>query len=63
MPKRKTHKGLTKRVTVTARGKVLHAHPGASHLMSGKRGKRRRHLRRIGKVQGAMQKRILLALS
>jgi large subunit ribosomal protein L35 len=44
MPKQKTHKGLAKRVKVTARGKLKHRPAGASHLMSGKSPKRRRHM-------------------
>jgi large subunit ribosomal protein L35 len=44
MPKQKTHKGLAKRVKVTARGKVKHRRAGAGHLMSGKSAKRRRRL-------------------
>ncbi len=47
MPKMKTHKGLKKRVRVTANGKVLAHHPGGSHLQSGKSAKRRRRLRRV----------------
>ena len=46
MPKQKTHKGLAKRVKVTARGKIKHRRAGASHLMSGKSAKRRRRIRR-----------------
>jgi large subunit ribosomal protein L35 len=45
MPKLKTHKGLAKRIKVTGRGKLKHRRPGASHLMSVKNAKRRRHLR------------------
>ncbi|MGB9625769.1 MAG: large ribosomal subunit protein bL35, partial [Phycisphaerae bacterium] len=36
MPKQKTHKGLAKRVKVTARGKVVRRHTFRGHLMSGK---------------------------
>ncbi|MDD4890711.1 MAG: 50S ribosomal protein L35 [Phycisphaerae bacterium] len=46
MPKMKTHKGLTKRFKVTARGKVKHRRPGKSHLLSVKTGKRKRRLRK-----------------
>jgi large subunit ribosomal protein L35 len=46
MPKQKTHKGLAKRVKVTARGKIKHRRAGASHLMSVKNAKRRRAIRR-----------------
>ena len=44
MPKQKTHKGLSKRLKVTATGKVKHKRAGAGHLMSGKNAKRRRRL-------------------
>jgi large subunit ribosomal protein L35 len=45
MPKQKTHKGLAKRIKVTARGKVTHKRAGTGHLMNSKNAKRRRHLR------------------
>ena len=44
MPKQKTHKGLSKRVKITAAGKVRHKRAGGSHLMSGKNAKRRRRV-------------------
>jgi len=44
MPKQKTHKGLSKRVKITAGGKVRHKCAGGSHLMSGKNAKRRRRV-------------------
>jgi large subunit ribosomal protein L35 len=44
MPKQKTHKGLSKRVKVTASGKVKHKHSFSGHLMSSKSAKRRRHV-------------------
>ena len=46
MPKLKPHKGLKKRVRVSKRRKILRQPAGKSHLMSGKTGKRKRHLRR-----------------
>ncbi|HUV66284.1 MAG TPA: 50S ribosomal protein L35 [Sedimentisphaerales bacterium] len=46
MPKQKTHKGLSKRVKVTATGKVKHRRAGTGHLLSGKNAKRRRRLNR-----------------
>jgi len=42
--KRKTHKGLAKRVKVTARGKVKRKASFGGHLMSGKGSKRRRRV-------------------
>lgn len=47
MPKMKTHKGIAKRVKVTATGKVLFRRPGRRHLLSAKSAKRRRALRRV----------------
>jgi len=45
MPKMKTHKGLTKRIKVSARGKLRYNKSNAGHLMSGKDANRRRRLR------------------
>jgi large subunit ribosomal protein L35 len=50
MPKMKTHKGLAKRVKVTANGKIKIHKAGASHLMSVKNAKRRRRIRKTGTV-------------
>ena len=48
MPKQKTHKGLKKRVKVTATGKIKHKRANAGHLMSGKSAKRRRRINSPG---------------
>ncbi len=53
MPKQKTHKGIAKRVKVTARGKLKHHRAGAGHLMSGKNAKRRRRLSKPTTVRSA----------
>jgi len=58
MPKRKPHKGLQKRVKVTARGKVVRRRAGKAHLMSSKPGKRRRRLGRPGLVAPADRRRV-----
>ncbi|HHT9120043.1 MAG TPA: 50S ribosomal protein L35 [Candidatus Hypogeohydataceae bacterium YC41] len=58
MPKIKTHRGLAKRVKVTARGKVLHSRAYKSHLMSGKSAKRRRHLRKKCLVHETQAKKV-----
>jgi large subunit ribosomal protein L35 len=50
MPKQKTHKGLAKRVKVTAKGKIKIHKAGAGHLMSVNTAKRRRRIRRTGTV-------------
>jgi large subunit ribosomal protein L35 len=44
MPKLKSHKGLTKRIKVTASGKVKFKKAFSGHLMSHKNGKKCRHL-------------------
>ncbi len=44
MPKQKTHKGLSKRVKISATGKVRRHRAGGGHLMSGKNAKRRRQM-------------------
>jgi large subunit ribosomal protein L35 len=53
MPKLKPHKGLLKRVKVTARGKILRRKAGKRHLMASKTGARRRRLGRAGVVGNA----------
>lgn len=62
MPKMKTHKGIKKRVRISANGKVKHRRSNAGHLMSGKSGKRRRMLRHTGVLKSAFGERIKDAL-
>lgn len=56
MPKQKTHKGLTKRVRITASGKLKRKRSGGGHLMSGKSAKRRRRIAGSAIVAGASAK-------
>ena len=56
MPKQKTHKGLSKRVKITASGKVKRKRAGAGHLMSGKNAKRRRRVAGSAVMTTAMAK-------
>ncbi len=58
MPKQKTHKGLAKRVKVTARGKIKAHKSYAGHLMSCKNAKRRRRVGRPFIIEGMSVKRI-----
>ena len=44
MTKQKTHKGLSKRIKVTASGKVKYKHSCGGHLMGPKNAKRRRRI-------------------
>ncbi len=62
MPKMKTHKGLQKRVKLTAKGKVKRRMSFAGHLMSGKSGKRCRQLRQAALLTGKIAKNIKRAL-
>jgi large subunit ribosomal protein L35 len=48
MPKLKTNKAAAKRFKTTKRGKILRRKAFARHLMTGKSGNRRRHLRKAG---------------
>ena len=52
--KQKTHKGIAKRIKLTAKKKLKYSKPGAGHLMSSKNAKRRR---RIG-TPGILRSRI-----
>ncbi len=45
MPKQKTHKGVKKRLRLTAKGKVKHRQSGTSHLAARMSQKRKRNLR------------------
>lgn len=62
MPKMKSHKGLKKRVKVTARGKVKHRRQFTGHLLSGKPGSRRQRLRKAGFITGPYAKKAIRAL-
>lgn len=62
MRKFKPHKGLKKRVKVTARGKLMLKMAGAGHLMSGKSGQRRRRLRRRVVLVGRIGENVKRAL-
>ena len=62
MPKGKAHKGVLKRMKHTRRGKVTRRRANRSHLMSGKRSKRRHRLRRkavVAKGQAKIYARLI----
>jgi len=50
MPKLKTRKSVAKRVKITKKKKALRSKAGRRHLLSCKTKKRKRKLRRKGKV-------------
>ena len=58
MPKLKTHRGLAKRVKLTARGKVKRARAFHSHLLSSKSPKRKRNLAKTTLVHKTQEKTI-----
>lgn len=58
----KTRKSVSKRVKITATGKILRNRPGKRHLLECKSPKRRRRLGRATLVAPADAKRILKAL-
>ena len=62
MPKMKTHKGIKKRVRLTATGKLKHKRSNSGHLMSGKNGKRCRSLRKSTVLKSAIGNRMRAAL-
>lgn len=62
MPKQKTHKGLKKRVKVTATGKVVHKRVGGGHLMGSKNAKRRRRISTATTLSSADTKKMRAAL-
>jgi len=63
MGKQKTHKGLAKRVKISARGKVIRRRAGGGHLMSGKSGKQCRAIRKRTGMTGTMAKKTKIALA
>jgi large subunit ribosomal protein L35 len=62
MHKQKPNKGLKKRVTVSARGKVRYKRMGSNHLMSGKSGDQVRRLRKRAGVKGKLNANYLVSL-
>jgi len=55
--KLKTHKGIAKRFKVTKSGKLKYASCGRGHLLTGKKRKRKRFLRRARILQGSGRKK------
>ncbi len=62
MPKQKVHKGLKKRVKITASGKVKRRRAFGGHLMSSKNAKRRRKISTAAGMQPAMAKTVKIKL-
>lgn len=62
MPKMKTHKGLSKRVKVTAKKKLKVKKANGSHLMSAMSPKRRRNLGKADYMHESLAKNARVAL-
>ena len=58
----KTNKAIAKRFKKTARGKILFARPGKSHLNGHKSRKRKRHLRKAAQIGGLLGQAISIQL-
>jgi large subunit ribosomal protein L35 len=58
MPKIKTHRGLAKRVKITAKGKVKRAKAFHSHLLSSKTPKMKRRLAKADMMHPTDVKRV-----
>jgi large subunit ribosomal protein L35 len=58
MPKQKTHRGAAKRFKVTAGGKVMRHHAGASHNLGKKSIKRKRRLRKSTVTKAGFHRKI-----
>jgi large subunit ribosomal protein L35 len=62
MVTQKTHKGLKKRIRVTATGKIKYKRANAGHLMSGKSGNRCRKLRKPRVLEGRVRQKMVMAV-
>jgi len=62
MPKMKKHKGLAKRVKVTARRKVKRSKAFTGHLLSNRSGSRLRRLKKASMKPKADTRKVLFVL-
>ncbi len=58
----KTRKSVAKRFKITGSGKILRAHAGRRHLLTGKNAKRRRRLGKAALVDKTDAYRVLASL-
>lgn len=58
MPKKKTHKGIAKRLKVTKKGKVLGKKGGYHHKLVKRSAKRKRQARKKLVIKGKERKRL-----
>jgi large subunit ribosomal protein L35 len=62
MPKIKTHKGTSKRVKLTAKGKVVRGRAFGTHLLAKKSKGRKRNINTDANVTGTVAKNLKKAL-
>jgi large subunit ribosomal protein L35 len=62
MPKLKTRKSLAKRVKITKKTKILRSKAGRRHLLSGKKRKRKRNLKKKDVVSFSERKLVKRSL-
>lgn len=62
MPKLKTHKGTSKRVKLTATGKITRRRASGNHLLAKKSKSRKRAINTVGEITGKMAKNVKRAL-
>ena len=58
MPKNKTHKGIKKRIKVTATGKLMKKRAFGSHLLTKKTANRKRKIRKPLTIDASDQSRV-----
>ena len=62
MPKQKTHKGLKKRVKITAKGKIKNHRAGSGHLLSSKNAKRKKRLATATLMHSSTVRKVMVKL-
>lgn len=62
MPKMKTHKGTTKRVKVTAGGKLVRERAFGNHILAKKSKSRKRVIKTEAQIKGKIAKNVKKAL-
>jgi len=58
MAKLKSHRGVLRRIKVTGTGRLVRWRTGRRHLLTGKSGKRGRHVRRLADVPDVLAKKL-----
>lgn len=62
MPKLKTHKGTAKRIKITSTGKLTRSRAFGNHMLSKKSKSRKRAIKTVAVVSGAMVQNVKRAL-